>query len=119
MGAILRQEPRLRTAFVDRGKMRVVLTLRSHDRPLALPRILIVDDYAELRTALRRQLTAENWEVCGEVGNGPDAIEAARRLAPRSHRDGSVHARDDRRGSGTENPRGVPRNVDHADDDAR
>ena len=46
------------------------------------PRILIVDDYAELRTALRRRLTAEHWEVCGEVGDGPQAIEAARRLAP-------------------------------------
>jgi DNA-binding NarL/FixJ family response regulator len=49
---------------------------------LASPRILIVDDYAELRTALRRRLTAENWEVCGEVGDGLEAIEATRRLAP-------------------------------------
>jgi len=46
------------------------------------PRILIVDDHAELRTALRRRLTAENWAVCGEVGGGLEAIEAARRLAP-------------------------------------
>jgi DNA-binding NarL/FixJ family response regulator len=46
------------------------------------PRILIVDDYAELRTALRRRLIAENWEVCGEVSGGLEAIEAARRLAP-------------------------------------
>jgi len=49
---------------------------------LESPRILIVDDYAELRTALRRRLTAENWEVCGEVSDGLEAIEAARRLAP-------------------------------------
>jgi DNA-binding NarL/FixJ family response regulator len=49
---------------------------------LASPRILIVDDYAELRTALRRRLSAEDWEVCGEAGDGPEAIEAARRLAP-------------------------------------
>jgi CheY-like chemotaxis protein len=46
------------------------------------PRILIVDDNAELRIALRRRLTAENWEVCGEVADGLEAIEAARRLAP-------------------------------------
>jgi len=46
------------------------------------PRILIVDDYAELRTALRRRLAAEHWEVCGEVSGGLEAIEAARRLAP-------------------------------------
>jgi len=45
-------------------------------------RILIVDDYAEIRTALRRRLTAEDWEVCGEVCDGLEAIEAARRLAP-------------------------------------
>jgi DNA-binding NarL/FixJ family response regulator len=49
---------------------------------LESPRILIVDDHAELRTALRRRLTAENWEVCGEVCDGVEAIEAARRLAP-------------------------------------
>ena len=62
--------------------MRGVLTLRRHDRPLEPARILIVDDYAELRTALRRRLTAENWEVCGEVCDGLEAIEATRRLAP-------------------------------------
>ena len=62
--------------------MRVVLTFRSHDRPLDTVRILIVDDYADIRTALRRRLTAENWEVCGEVCDGLEAIEAARRLAP-------------------------------------
>ena len=62
--------------------MRGVLTLRSDDRPLKSARILIVDDYADIRTALRRRLTAENWEVCGEVCDGLEAIEAARRLAP-------------------------------------
>jgi len=62
--------------------MRVVLTFRSHDRPLDTVRILIVDDYPDLRTALRRLLTAEQWEVCGEVCDGLEAIEAARRLAP-------------------------------------
>ena len=45
-------------------------------------RILIVDDYPELRIALRRRLTAENWEVCGEACNGQEAISAARRLVP-------------------------------------
>jgi CheY-like chemotaxis protein len=49
---------------------------------LASPRILIVDDYVELRTALRRRLSAEGWDVCGEAGNGLEAIEATRRLIP-------------------------------------
>ena len=62
--------------------MQLALTLRSDDCPLKSARILIVDDYAEIRTALRRRLTAENWEVCGEVGDGLEAIVAARRLAP-------------------------------------
>jgi DNA-binding NarL/FixJ family response regulator len=62
--------------------MRLALTLRSDDCPLKSARILIVDDYAEIRTALRRRLTAEDWEVCGEVCDGLEAIEAARRLAP-------------------------------------
>ena len=62
--------------------MRVVLPFRSHDRPVETARILIVDDYPDLRAALRRRLTAENWEVCGEVCDGLEAIEAARRLVP-------------------------------------
>ena len=62
--------------------MQLALTLRSDDCPLKSARILIVDDYAEIRTALRRRLTAEDWEVCGEVCDGLEAIEAARRLAP-------------------------------------
>jgi DNA-binding NarL/FixJ family response regulator len=62
--------------------MRVALTRRNDGYPVKSARILIVDDYAEIRTALRRRLTAENWEVCGEVGDGLEAIEAARRLAP-------------------------------------
>ena len=62
--------------------MRRALTLPSDDGPVKSARILIVDDYADIRTALRRRLTAENWEVCGEVCDGLEAIEAARRLVP-------------------------------------
>ena len=62
--------------------MRGARTLRRDDGPVKSARILIVDDYADIRTALRRRLTAENWEVCGEVCDGLEAIEAARRLVP-------------------------------------
>jgi len=62
--------------------MRGARTLRRDDGTVKSARILIVDDYADIRTALRRRLTAENWEVCGEVCDGLEAIEAARRLAP-------------------------------------
>ena len=62
--------------------MRGARTLRHDDGPVKSARILIVDDYADIRTALRRRLTAENWEVCGEVCDGLEAIEAARRLVP-------------------------------------
>jgi DNA-binding NarL/FixJ family response regulator len=45
-------------------------------------RVLVVDDHETVRKALRRLLTAEEWEVCGEAADGLDAIEAARRLKP-------------------------------------
>ena len=45
-------------------------------------RILIVDDHDAVRKALRRLLTAEGWDVCGEAADGMAAIEVARRLQP-------------------------------------
>jgi DNA-binding NarL/FixJ family response regulator len=45
-------------------------------------RLLIVDDHAEVRKAIRRLLTVENWEVCGEAADGLKAIAAARLLKP-------------------------------------
>ncbi len=46
------------------------------------PRILIVDDNEAIRKALCRLLHAQDWEVCGEAADGPDAIDAVRRLDP-------------------------------------
>jgi DNA-binding NarL/FixJ family response regulator len=46
-------------------------------------RILIVDDYEVVRRGIRTLLEAERgWEVCGEAGTGPAAVEAAARLTP-------------------------------------
>ena len=45
-------------------------------------RVLIVDDHESVRKALRRLLTAEGWEVCGEAADGGAAVQAARRLTP-------------------------------------
>jgi DNA-binding NarL/FixJ family response regulator len=44
--------------------------------------ILIVDDNALLRKALRSFLESQGYEVCGEAENGLDAIEKARVLNP-------------------------------------
>jgi DNA-binding NarL/FixJ family response regulator len=44
--------------------------------------ILIVDDNESIRRALRRLLTAEDWQVCGEAADGLEAIQAMRRLNP-------------------------------------
>jgi two-component system response regulator NreC len=46
-------------------------------------RVLIVDDHAVLRQALRLLLDAhEEIEVIGDVGNGREAVEAAEKLLP-------------------------------------
>ncbi len=45
-------------------------------------RLLIVDDHAEVRKALRRLLTAEGFDVCGEAADGLEAIYATRLFKP-------------------------------------
>ena len=45
-------------------------------------RVLIVDDHEPVRKALRRLLTADGYEVCGEAADGPDVIHAVRQLRP-------------------------------------
>jgi two-component system chemotaxis response regulator CheY len=44
--------------------------------------VLIVDDNARVRQALRSLFTSNGFEVCGEAVNGLDAIEKARELHP-------------------------------------
>lgn len=45
--------------------------------------ILIVDDNELFRQGLRERLEENlEWEVCGEAADGPEAIEASRKLAP-------------------------------------
>jgi DNA-binding NarL/FixJ family response regulator len=45
-------------------------------------RLLIVDDHAEVRKALRRLLSVEDFDVCGEAGDGLEAIQATRLFNP-------------------------------------
>lgn len=46
-------------------------------------RILIVDDSAPIRSALRWIVKAHTgWQVCGEASNGVEGISAAKRLKP-------------------------------------
>jgi two-component system chemotaxis response regulator CheY len=45
-------------------------------------RLLIVDDNESVRKALRRLLTAEDFDVCGDAVDGPEAIQTVRRLEP-------------------------------------
>jgi two-component system, chemotaxis family, chemotaxis protein CheY len=45
-------------------------------------RILIVDDHAAMRAALRFFFTSGGFEVCGEAVNGLDAIQKAQELHP-------------------------------------
>ena len=46
-------------------------------------RILIADDFEPLRTAVAGILTQQlDWEVCGEAGNGTEALRLATELNP-------------------------------------
>jgi DNA-binding NarL/FixJ family response regulator len=45
-------------------------------------RILIVDDHAAFRTAARRLLEADSYDVVGEAPDGESALAATRSLAP-------------------------------------
>ncbi|MCT4598781.1 MAG: response regulator [Vallitalea sp.] len=45
-------------------------------------RVLIVDDAIFMRTVLKKMLTEENFEVCGEANNGKEAIKKAKELKP-------------------------------------
>ena len=45
-------------------------------------RILLVDDFARIRSGVRSLLTSESLEICGEAENGREAIERVRELHP-------------------------------------
>jgi DNA-binding NarL/FixJ family response regulator len=45
-------------------------------------RIMVVDDHAGIRQALRRLLTVGNWQVCAEAADGREAIDAAQAHNP-------------------------------------
>lgn len=49
------------------------------DAPL---RVLLVDDHALVRSAIRQALTVDDVEVVGETGSGEEALEMAPRLRP-------------------------------------
>lgn len=47
-------------------------------------RILLVDDHEIVREGIRTLLTRSRpeWEICGEAGNGEEALEAVKQLKP-------------------------------------
>jgi two-component system chemotaxis response regulator CheY len=48
-----------------------------------MPRsIFIVDDSSDIRAGIRRQLEVSGFEVCGEAGDGIDALDKLSRLTP-------------------------------------
>ncbi|MGH3069213.1 MAG: response regulator [Streptosporangiaceae bacterium] len=44
--------------------------------------LVVVDDHARFRQAVRELLTAAGWRILGEAAAGADALEVAGRLAP-------------------------------------
>jgi CheY-like chemotaxis protein len=56
--------------------------LRSAHRRSAMPTVLIVDDHAAVRKALRDYFEGLNLAECREAVNGQDAIQKAKQLNP-------------------------------------
>lgn len=54
----------------------------GHSRPNMSNGLLIVDDDAIVRSALRSFVEADGYRVCGEAADGAEAIERARELQP-------------------------------------
>jgi DNA-binding NarL/FixJ family response regulator len=52
------------------------------DAPAGAPRVLLVDDDADVRGALRGLLEDEGIEVVGEAGDGLEAVDSVRRSQP-------------------------------------
>ena len=50
--------------------------------PTDTPRVLIADDHAPTRAGVRMALERDGIEVCAEVGNASDAVDAAMRERP-------------------------------------
>lgn len=48
------------------------------------PRILLVDDHEIVREGIRALIARSrpDWEICGEAGNGEEAVEAVKTLKP-------------------------------------
>ena len=74
-------------------------------------KVLIVDDHAVLRQALRMLLENQaEVEVVGDAGNGREALEAVEKLAPGRRPDGHGDARPQRpRGDAPDPPPRCPR----------
>jgi CheY-like chemotaxis protein len=47
-----------------------------------MPRVLIVDDNPAMRKEIRRQVESAGLQVCGEAGDGLEALEKAPGLKP-------------------------------------
>src|SRR5438270_3474924 len=52
------------------------------DEPLRKRRILVIDDGDSVRDVIRIFLEHAGFEVCGEAGDGVQAIELAKQLRP-------------------------------------
>src|SRR2546428_14042696 len=46
------------------------------------PGVLVVDDHSVTRSTIRSVLTRHSFPVCGEAGNGKQAVEKVKELMP-------------------------------------
>src|SRR3954471_21086481 len=64
-------------------KPRPAIAAPSSDARFQGKRIVIVDDHPLIRRGLERMIhSSDGFDVCGEAGNAPEALELVRKVKP-------------------------------------
>jgi CheY-like chemotaxis protein len=81
--------------------------------PIVSKSLLIVDDNAYVRRALRQLASQGEFKVCGEAQDGKEAVQKAQELRARVDWHGPFHASNERPGRCTSDPPLAPQSTNY------